>query len=577
MRLGFLLALLIVGAGPQDEADRAPSDLALLPGGRWAVVANRASGSASLVDLDEGRVAAEQPSGAEPWAVDVSADGRVAAASNRRDGTIRVFSTAPPALAAGAAIPVGDEPRGLALSDDGKRAWVALAGEDAVVEVDLAAGQITARASVGREPWSLVRRGGKLAVGNSRSGDVTILQTAPLKVLRTEALPGRARSLRNLGVSPDGRWVYVPHLADGLGPTTQRGIEEGKVLMNRLGRVPLDSGPAESMAFDVKGFASGDLEAAAAGPDGRLAVLSGGVRAIFLLKGALPFTPKPAETVDAALAKDKARFVRNGLRGRPLALRWRANGRELVVANNLRNAVQIVNAADGEIAREIPLGGPKTPASDARKGEAIFHDAMRSWHEWFSCATCHPGGHSNGGLYDTFNDGKAGNPKSVLSLRGVAKTGPWTWHGANAELGESMQGSFTRTMSRNPILREELAQVLAYLATIDFAPPGRHDRERAKRGEEVFKAKGCAECHPAPLYTDKGKYVTGLESKDDAYKGFNPPTLRGVARRGPWLHDGRAATLREVVEKHHKPSQLGGAADCTPAELDELLEFLKSL
>ena len=32
-------------------------------------------------------------------------------------------------------------------------------------------------------------------------------------------------------------------------------------------------------------------------------------------------------------------------------------------------------------------------------------------------------GHSNGGLYDTFNDGKEGNPKTVLSLRGVSKTG----------------------------------------------------------------------------------------------------------------------------------------------------------
>jgi cytochrome c peroxidase len=70
----------------------------------------------------------------------------------------------------------------------------------------------------------------------------------------------------------------------------------------------------------------------------------------------------------------------------------------------------------------------------------------------------------------------------------------------------------------------------------------------------------------------------GLESPDDFYKkGFNPPSLRGVSKRGPWLHDGRAKTLEELFAEHHRPSKLGGKPDFTPAELSDLLVFLRSL
>jgi CxxC motif-containing protein (DUF1111 family) len=70
----------------------------------------------------------------------------------------------------------------------------------------------------------------------------------------------------------------------------------------------------------------------------------------------------------------------------------------------------------------------------------------------------------------------------------------------------------------------------------------------------------------------------GLESPDDVYKkGFNPPPLRGVSKRGPWLHDGRARTLEELFGEHHRPSKLAGRPDFSAAELSDLLVFLRSL
>ena len=68
-----------------------------------------------------------------------------------------------------------------------------------------------------------------------------------------------------------------------------------------------------------------------------------------------------------------------------------------------------------------------------------------------------------------------------------------------------------------------------------------------------------------------------MESPDDEYKGFNPPSLRGVARRAPFLHDGRARTLQDVLKVHHRPSLINGENDLTDTELANLIEYLKSL
>jgi DNA-binding beta-propeller fold protein YncE len=579
MRNAAALALLLLGLAPEEESDRSPAGLALSPDGRWALTANATRHSVSLVDLEAGRVAAEIPVGRLPRALALSRDGRRAVVSNGHSDSLTLIDAAPPALKPVATFPVGDDPRGVAISPDGARAYVALSGEDAAVSVDLAAGRVVGRVEVGQEPWHLALSpdGRRLAVGAAGSGEVAVVETEPFRLVRR--VPVRGRNLRRLAVSPDGAWAYVVHIADGGASTVLRDIETGRVIMNRLSRVPLaGDGPAESLALDPSGFALGDPEAVAARPDGgQLALVAGGVRAVVLLTGLLPFAAQPGPFIDPRLHKDPARYKRNVLRGRPVDVAYLPDGKHVVVANYLRNQVQVVEAAAGEIVKEIPLGGPATP-SLARKGEAIFYDAYRSWHEWFSCNTCHAEGHTNGGSYDTFNDGKYGNPKKVLSLRGVSKTPPWTWHGRQKDLRQSLQGSFTRTMAREPASREDLEAFVAFLQTLDFdPPPPARDPEAAKRGEAVFRAKACDACHAPPYFTNDEAVLTGLESPDDAFKGFNPPPLRGVGRRAPYLHDGRARTLEEVLQKHHRPLKLTGKEDPTPEELRDLVAFLRSL
>jgi YVTN family beta-propeller protein len=572
-----LSALLLVGLVPGEPRDRSPLDLALSGDGRWALTANSTSDSVSLVDLTEGKVVAEEDAGTKPFSV--AWRGAAALVTNLLDETVTLLDVVPPKLTKVATIDVGYQPRGVALWGD--RAYVALSGEDAVAVLDLRTKAVVGRVPVGLEPWyvALTPDGARLLVGNTKSQDLSVVETSSLKVITTVDLKGR--NLRHITVSPDGAWAYLPQIVDRNGPTTVASIEDGKVIDNRLVRVPLSApGPREALPLDTKGFASGDMEGVALSPDGQqIAISIAGTRTLLLLRLPLPFTAQPKDHMDESLHQDAVRYRRVlGLRGRPLGLSFTPDGKSLVVANALRNEVQRVDVEKADVVQAVSLGGP-AEASLARKGEAIFYDAYRSWHEWFSCATCHVEGHENGGLYDTFNDGKYGNPKKVLSLRGVSKTGPWTWHGHQANLGQSLQGSFTRTMGRGALNAEELKAVLAYLDTLDFVPPPKASHtEAAKRGEAVFKAKGCASCHKPPLYTDKEIHLVGLESPDDVYRGFNPPSLRGIGRRMPYLHDGRAKTLDEVLRDHHRPSDLGGAeSDPTPEERADLVAFLKSL
>jgi cytochrome c peroxidase len=182
------------------------------------------------------------------------------------------------------------------------------------------------------------------------------------------------------------------------------------------------------------------------------------------------------------------------------------------------------------------------------------------------------------------NDGRYGNPKKVPSLRGVAETGPWMWHGWQTSLEEAAVKSLTETMRGDAPEPGEVEALVAYMRSLSFPPnPHRAADGRltptAQRGKVVFESAkaGCASCHSGPLFTNGSIYDVGLGEPGDVYKGYNPPTLLGAASRAPYLHDGRAATLRELLTGDHRPEKLVGQGTLTEAELADLIAYLRSL
>jgi cytochrome c peroxidase len=562
--------------------------LVLLPGGERALTANQSSNSLSLVSLTDGRILAEAPCGQKPVAVAYTRDGKQAAVSNLWSSTVTRFEIHQAELRNLGEIEVGTFPRALIFSIDGSTLYVALAGDDAVVELDCRTGKVTQRWPAPREPrhLALSTDGQWLAAASSRSGEVRCWNTAT-RQLYWERKIEDSFNLRGLVFTADGQALICAHNIRREFPVSQDNITQGWVIDSRLTQFALnaEAKPGQrQLALDTRGRAVGDPYGAAFSPNGLWLVVAGsGTHELLILQSAsIPWSAgDPGDFLDSELATSEDRFRRVPLGGRPLAVAFAEEGQQAVVANYLLDAVQIVDVKEGKIVRTIPLGALAQP-SLARRGEAIFYDAQRSHHQWFSCNTCHVEGHTCGLNFDTLNDDSYGNPKLTPTLRHVTKTGPWTWHGWQKDLGAAVQKSLTETMFGPEASPEEIKAVVAFLATLEH-PPNPHlglDRslnESALRGKQLFEGKaGCVRCHKGEEYTSQSNYDVKLEPDGSPYQLWNPPSLRGLFDRGPYLHDGRAKTLGELLEKHHSPEKLGGET-LTPGERRDLVAFLMSL
>ncbi len=586
------------GQASPDEPHRSPIALALSADGSRLLTANQTAGTVSLVDTAAGRVLHEVKTGEKPAGVALSRDGRRGAVAHWYGYDLAVLDLKDDRIAVAGRVEVGPEPRGVAVSADGSTAYVAVGVANEVVRVDLNARKVTGRLAVGREPRgaALSPDGSLLMVSNARSGDISVIDAKKWSVARTIPIDGD--NLRQVTVAADGKTGYVANMKNRRFATTRNNIDLGWVLGQRLTRVALDgSSPTFStLSIDPQGRAASDAHGVAVSKDGKLLVISlGGTHEVMIFRTdgkRLPWRPESSrDLLPAELLKGDGRFRRVALGGRPTELAFAPDGKTLYVANYLADAVQVVDADAAKLVRTIPLGGPRTP-SLARRGEILFHDAARSFNQWYSCNTCHSDGHTNGLDFDTLNDGRQDlstfhirSRKKVPTLRRVTHTKPWTWHGWQDTLDDAMVESFTKSMQGPRPSKDEVKALVAYLDTLEY--PKNPFRQQdgsltpaARRGQDVFRSAkaACSSCHNGPEFSDGKIHVAGLEEPDDAYRGYNPPSLRGVYDKDPYLHDGRSRTLREALTGPHNPDTVaGGSGELSDQEMDDLIAYLKSL
>ncbi|GAI42933.1 unnamed protein product, partial [marine sediment metagenome] len=92
-----------------------------------------------------------------------------------------------------------------------------------------------------------------------------------------------------------------------------------------------------------------------------------------------------------------------------------------------------------------------------------------------------------------------------------------------------------------------------------------------------FNKAGCASCHPSPLYTDLKKYNIGTGKGLDENQSFDTPTLIEAWRTAPYLYDGRAETIKEVLTRHNAGDKHGKTSALTDEEINSLAAFILSL
>lgn len=136
------------------------------------------------------------------------------------------------------------------------------------------------------------------------------------------------------------------------------------------------------------------------------------------------------------------------------------------------------------------------------------------------------------------------------------------------------------------LVTEKLPALHAYQLSLAAPKPpqGSFDEAAAVRGKQIFAGRAkCATCHVPPLYTEPGNNLhAASEIGIDSFQAERSPTqkYRTAPLAGLWTHqkpgfyhDGRFATLRDVVEHYNTFNQLA----LTEQDKLDLVEFLKSL
>jgi len=175
-----------------------------------------------------------------------------------------------------------------------------------------------------------------------------------------------------------------------------------------------------------------------------------------------------------------------------------------------------------------------------------------------------------------------------LAGRKMIPTAPYHYDGEFSNIQTFLHDTLTLRMGGSGVSDVVANQVLQFIDAQPAADnPHRTDTPSAavQRGAELFQTQGCSQCHSGALYTDNTFADVGTlrldgENPDQPSKlpdGFNIPSLLGVARTAPYLHDGRARTLHDRLLRDLGTTRHGDLVGVTSAQVDDLVAFLKTL
>ncbi|KNY27839.1 RICIN domain-containing protein [Pseudobacteroides cellulosolvens] len=254
------------------------------------------------------------------------------------------------------------------------------------------------------------------------------------------------------------------------------------------------------------------------------------------------------------------------------------DGKNIAVAAYFSGEVYFINAAEDKLQSTIKLG--TQPAENpVRRGERTFHDASTTTQKWLSCASCHPEGRADGLDWDMPNDG-IGNTKNTKSMLNIFDTPPAMWRGVRTDADVGIKAGFRFIKFKEPT-QQELDDVAAYIKSLSSEPNPYANKDGtmttdAALGKAIFESSEtqCSSCHSGPFYTDLEAYDVGTKDILDPDGMYYTPTLLEMWRTAPYLHDGSAATIREVLTTKNEGDRHGKTSHLTSKQLDQLEAYI---
>ncbi len=588
-----------------------PINLAFRPDGREVWVACEAAGSVIVVDAARRTKLAEIPVGGQATSLVFSPDGKRAYVTVRLNDSVAVVDVASRKVIRN--LPVADEPHGIAIDPAGKTLFVMGTAFDAVSVVDVATGKETKRLAASRNPWSaaLSPDGKRLLVTNALSrfvpfrspslSEVTVFDVAGQRVEDRWVAP-EANLLLGVAWNPNGEYALATlNRTKNLVPMTR--ILQGWTITNGIAVLWKD-GRVDQVLLDEPQHYFADITDVAFTPDGKRALAtSAGTDRVAVID-----TEKLVALIRSMPDQERRDFLPNWLgassefviaripvKNNPRGVTVAPDGATAWVANTLDDSLSVIDMKTLRVVTRVDLGGPRQ-VTHIRWGEQLFHSANITFQRQFACATCHPDGHVDGLTYDIEADGLGVNPVDNRTLRGIYDTDPFKWEGTNPSLarqcGARLAIFFTRIAPFSPV---QLKALNDYTVTIP-RPPNRYralgaalteaqrrgrrifERTRTNDGREIPVDLRCITCHFPPYFTDRSKRNVGTKHALDTHDGsFDVPHLSNIYDSAPYLHDGTAHTLEEIWTRFNPYDRHGVTNDMTKDQLNDLVEYLKTL
>ncbi|MCW1886347.1 discoidin domain-containing protein [Luteolibacter flavescens] len=587
----------------------------------WTV--NPDNGSISGILTSDNTRAHEIPVGSDPKSLALGPDNRLWIA-NKESSTLSVVNRATGAVVATHPLPPGSAPHGIVVHPSQPRAYVCLEGRREVVEIDTASGVVLRTVATLEWPRSLALDpiGGTLWVGHFISpedaGKVTAVDLAGFTAATVVDLApvmdedtasggmGLPNYLGSLAISPDYSHLYVPAKKDNVFRGTRRnGLDLTFEHTVRSMASSIDLQARTETASRRLDFDNSDFVTALAySPQGnQVFFASSGSSFIWVIDAYGGGAPYSIGT--GGLAPD-------GLAVSP-------DGSRLYVHNFMSRTVTVLATStvcagfcgSSPLKAVVPTVTTDALAADVLRGKQIFYnteDPRLASDSYMSCASCHLDGGHDGRVWDFSGMGEGFRNTIDLNGRGLGH-GPLHWT-ANFDEAHDFEGQIRDLSGGTGLMKnsdfhggtlsrplgqskagyssdlDALAAYVQSLTTVGRSPyreAGGSLSADAVLGREIFRQENCASCHSGSTFTDSASLtrhdvgtlgVNSGERLGGELDGLDTPTLRGLWKTAPYLHDGSAATLREVLVDRDISGRHANLFHRSSAEIDQLVAYL---
>jgi DNA-binding beta-propeller fold protein YncE len=586
---------------------------------------NRDADSITVVDPVLLKKLAEVPVYRDPEALALAPDKKLWVL-HRDDYAIAIVDPDKLTIERGLRLPYASQPIGLAMSPTGDAAYVTLAAVGKLLKLNPTTGAIIGELDVGPRPRGVsVSHDGKDVyvtrfISSDAGGEVVHVDGPSLKVVkRFDLVPDtttidtdqKGRGLPNylfsVGLSPDGREAWVPGKKDNIFRGTLRdnqALSQDNTVRPLVAVLDLAMG-AEDLAhridLDDRNLPT-HVEFSPLGDYAFVTVTGSNlieVRDVYTKLFVTAMKEAGLSPRGSVLGPQNRLFVHGSLT------------RKLVVYD----MTDIVTWVDVTTKRLTEISTVEKEKFDPQQllGKQLFYnsaDGRMTVEGYLSCATCHFDGDDDGRVFDFTSRGEGlRNTTSLLGRRGTGE-GRVHWSGNFDEIQDfenEIRGLFNGSgfmtdeafeSHKDPLgapkagVSPELDAIAAFVKTLDHVNPSPYRNPdgsmtaAALAGKVLFAKLGCDFCHVAPDYTDSARGIlhdvgtlkpSSGKRSDGPLLGIDTPTLLGVWETAPYLHDGSAATLRDVLTTANANDGHAFVSALSPAQVDQLVAFVQQL